>query len=574
MAQNPDAGPLKRALDECRPLFAGALVFSLVINLLGLAVPIYSMQVFDRVLSSSSRETLMMLSLIVVGAVVFSGLLTALRSTVFAQISRWLDDRLSGEVVHKTIALSLKRPNIGAQPLRDLGAIRGFIASPTLGSILDAPWAVLFFIALFMINTTIGLVVAGASLVLLGLAIVAQRAPSKLQAASGDAQVKSMQAFEAVVRNAEVVQAMGMGDTATRAWRKHNDANLEKSYEAGNLATVISNSTKTFRMGLQILVTGLGAWLVIHGQMSMGAIIAVNMLTCKALAPFDAAVAIYQGWTNVKKAHGRLEAVFEYDQKTTDKLELPQPQGALSAMSIGYQDPTSKRWLLKQVSLDAPAGSAVGVIGPSGSGKTTLSRLLVGVLSPSKGRVNLDGAGLDQWRADQLAPAIGYLPQDIELFGGTIAENIARMDDQAEDDAIVEAAQLAQVHDFIVSLPEGYQTDIGERGAALSAGQRQRIGLARCFYGTPKVVVLDEPNSNLDTQGENALVQALLNAKERGITTLMVTHRPALLQHVDQIVVLKDGEVALNGTAQEVLAKLSGQNNKDIRPLRRKQGAA
>ena len=572
MAQNPEPGPFKRALDECRPLFAGALVFSLIINLLGLAVPIYSMQVFDRVLSSSSRETLLMLSLIVVGAVIFSGLLTALRSTVFAQISRWLDDRLSGELVHKTIALSLRRPKIGAQPLRDLGAVRGFIASPTLGSILDAPWATLFFIALFMINTTIGLVVAGASLILLGLAVLAQRAPSRLYAASGDARVKSMQEFESVVRNAEVVQAMGMEETATRAWRKYNDANLEKSYEAGNLGTVISNSTKSFRMGLQILVTGLGAWLVIHGQMSMGAIIAVNMLTGKALAPFDAAVPIYQGWTNVKKAHGRLAVVFEYDDKAEERIELPRPKGVLTVASIGYQDPTSKKWLLKQVSMDVPAGNAVGIIGPSGSGKTTLSRLLVGVLSPSKGRVNLDGAGLNQWRSDQLTQAVGYLPQDIELFAGTIAQNIARMNEKADDASVIEAAQLAQVHEFIISLPEGYQTEIGERGAALSAGQRQRVGLARCFYGSPKILVLDEPNSNLDTQGEQALVQALLNAKSQKITTLMVSHRPALLHHVDTIMVLKDGEVSLEGPAQGVLAKLAGQN-KDVTPLRREQGA-
>ena len=559
---------VKVALKECRPLFIGAFLLSLFINLLGLAVPIYSMQVLDRVLSSGSKNTLVMLTLIVAASVVFSGLITALRSITFTQVSRWIDDRLSTEIVHKTIGLALRRPSIGAQPLRDLNVVRGFIASPTFGSLLDAPWAIIFFVVLFLINTTIGYVVAGAAIVLLGLAILAQKFPSKLVASSGDAQVKSMQAFETVVRNAEVVRAMGMEDAATRMWREQNDKTLEDGYKAGNIGTVISNSTKTFRMGLQIIITGLGAWLVINEQMTMGAIIAVNMLTGKALAPFDAAVAIYQGWTNVKKAHKRLLAVFEFEEATERNLELPAPTGAVSVSNASYQDPKSKRWLLKSVSLDFPAGSSAGIIGPSGSGKTTLARLLVGVKKPTSGQVTLDNASLDQWQPHQFAEAVGYLPQDIELFSGTVAENIARMQSGVEDESIVTAAQMAEVHDFILGLPNGYQTDIGENGSALSAGQRQRIALARCFFGAPKVIVLDEPNSNLDTEGEQALVQAMHNAREKGITVLVVAHRPALLHHVDQIAVLKGGEVALTGPAKEVLEKLSA-GNKSVQPLRR-----
>ncbi|WP_371169766.1 type I secretion system permease/ATPase [Aliiroseovarius sp. 2305UL8-7] len=559
--------PVKAALKECRPLFIGALVFSLVINLLSLAVPIYSMQVLDRVLSSGSKNTLIMLTIIVVASVVFSGLITGLRSVVFTQISRWLDDKLSTEIVHKMIALSLRRPNIGTQPMRDLGTVRNFIASPTMGSMLDAPWAIIFFVVLYLINTTIGVVVTISAIVLLGLAILAQRAPSRLLASSGDAQVKSMQALESVVRNAEVVRAMGMTASATRVWREQNDGTLDAGYRAGNIGTIITNSTKTFRMGLQILITGLGAWLVINGKMSMGAIIAVNMLTGKALAPFDASVSIYQGWTNIKKAHKRLSAVFEFEDQSGPRLELPEPKGAISLRNAAYQDMGSKRWLLRGISLEFPAGSLVGVIGPSGSGKTTLARLLVGVRRPTSGTAALDGASLDQWRPDQLATAIGYLPQDIELFSGTVAENIARMDVEAEDAAIVDAAKSAEVHEFILGLPDGYQTDIGANGAALSGGQRQRIALARCFYGNPKVLVLDEPNSNLDTEGEQALVQSLMNAKSRGITTVIVAHRPALLHHVDRIVVLKAGEVALEGPAKGVLEKLAG-NNQSVQPLK------
>ena len=558
---------LGSALKECRPLFLGAILLSLVINLLGLAVPLYSMQVLDRVLSSGSKSTLTMLSIVVVGAIVFSGLITALRSITFTQISRWLDDKISTEIVHKSIGLALKRPNIGAQPLRDLNTIRSFIASPTLGSLLDAPWAIIFFVVLYMINTTIGVVVTISALILLGLAILTQRIPAKLVASTGDAQVKSMQALESVLRNAEVVRAMGMATSATKAWRAQNDRSLEDGYTAGNIGTVITNFTKTFRMGLQILTTGLGAWLVINGQMSMGAIIAVNILTGKALAPFDAAVSIYQGLTNVKKARKRLEAVFDFDERSAEQIELPEPKGALSLSGVGYQEPQTKRWILKAIDLSCDAGSSLGVIGPSGSGKTTLSRLLVGVKEPSTGNIRLDGGVLDQWRMDQRAEAIGYLPQDIELFSGTISENIARMMDGAEDSAIVAAAQQAEVHEFILSLPDGYQTDIGENGSALSAGQRQRIALARCFFGNPKVLILDEPNSNLDTEGEQALVQALLNAKERAVTVIIITHRPSLLHHVDNIAVLRDGEVIHQGAAKEVLEKMAARNT-SVKPLK------
>ncbi|MCO6181035.1 type I secretion system permease/ATPase [Ciceribacter sp. RN22] len=558
---------VKVALKECRPLLIGALALSLAINLLSLALPLYSMQVFDRVLSSGSLDTLTMLTLIVIASVLFSSLLTVLRTVAFSQVSRWLDDRISGALVEKMIALSLHRPNIGTQPLRDLGTVRSFIASSAVASILDAPWAVVFFIVLYVINTTIGITVTIAAAILLCLAVLAQKAPSKLLGSASEAQVRSVQSLDAVIRNAEIVRAMGMTGSVTRIWREQNEKSLEDGYKAGNLGTLISNSTRTYRMGLQILISGLGAWLVINGNMSMGAIVAVNTLTGKALAPFDAAVPIYQGWTGIKKAHKRLLPVFEFEDSAARNLELPAPVGALKLSNVSFQEPSSKRWLLKALSLDFPAGSAIGVIGPSGSGKTTLCRLLVGVKSPTTGQVKLDGASLDQWKPEQLASAVGYLPQDVELFSGSVADNVARMRNNAEDQAIVRAAQLAEVHEFILGLPNGYQTDIGLNGASLSAGQRQRVALARCFFGHPKLLVLDEPNSNLDTEGEQALVQAMLNAKREGITVIVVAHRPTLLHHVDQIVVLKSGEVAMQGPAKEVMEALAG-TNKSVQPLK------
>lgn len=553
--EQPNA--VKAALYECRPLIFGALMLSFVINMLGLAVPIFSMQVLDRVLSSGSKNTLIMLTSIAIAAVVFSGLLTALRSTVFAQISRWLDDKIASNLVHQTIELAVARPSVGSQPARDLGTVRAFISSQTIGSILDAPWAIIFFIVLYMINVTIGLIITIAAIILLILAFLAQKVPSRLIAAAGDAQIRSIQSLDFVVRNAEVVKAMGMSVAATNRWRELNETSIEKGYHAGNLGTVISNLTKTLRMGLQIAITAVGAWLVINGQMSMGAIIAVNMLAGKALAPFDAAVAIYQGTTNTKKAYDRLKAVFKTQAENDRRVELPEPKGKVSVINLTYQHPVTKQILLKNISFEISSGKSIGIIGPSGGGKTTLARMLVNILSPSSGSVSLDGARLDQWQRAQLAAAIGYLPQDIELFTGTIAQNIARMEPEANDEDIVAAAQAAEVHEFILSLPAGYQTDVGPNGANLSGGQRQRIALARCFYGAPKLIVLDEPNSNLDTNGEQALVQAMLNAKQLEISMVIVAHRPALLHHVDQILVLKGGEVALAGDAKDVLDKIA-----------------
>lgn len=558
---------IRAAFKECRLLLLGAFGISFLINMLTLAVPIFTMQVFDRVLSSGSFNTLWMLTLIVIFALVFGGVLTLLRTAVFAQVSRWLDDKIAPVLVAKTISLSLLRPNIGAQPLRDLAAVRGFVSSPTLGHILDAPWAIIFFAVLFIINTTVGIVVTISALILLVLAVIAQKAPSKMLAESGDAQVHSMQSLDAIVRNAEVVQAMGMTEAATRFWKNANEMHQDASYRASILGASISNFTRSFRMGLQVLITALGAYLVINGQMSMGSIIAVNILTGKALAPFDAAVAIYQAIVSLRKSNERLCVVFDTELRASDNLVLPDPTGAVRVDAVSYKEPLSGRMLLKGVSVDIAAGSCVGIIGPSGSGKTTLSRLLTGVMQPSSGLVQLDSASLDQWNSAQLAAAIGYLPQDVELFSGTVAENIARMQANAGDEDVVAAAKLAEVHEFILGLPDGYQTDIGDKGAALSAGQRQRVALARCFFGNPKLIVLDEPNSNLDTEGELALVRAMLNAKEKGITFVLIAHRPQLLHHADQIAVLKEGAVVLQGKARDVLEKLAGAN-KTVLPLR------
>ncbi|MEM8794322.1 MAG: type I secretion system permease/ATPase [Pseudomonadota bacterium] len=560
--------PLRTAFEECRPLLWGAFAFGLFIALLMVAVPIYSLQVLDRVLSSGSYDTLIMLTIVVAGAIVFMGLLQGLRSLIFSQIGRWLDDRLSSDLVTKTVKLSVYKRDLGTQPVRDLGTVRGFVTSPHLANLFDAPWAVIFFAVIYFIHPWLGAAVTVGALILLVLAIIAERVPSRSARAANDNQVKAMQALDQLVRNAEVIQSMGLMDRASRKWRAFNQDSLEKGFTVANISTVIAQSTRSLRLAIQVLVTALGAYFVLQSELTAGGMIAVSILTGRALAPFDAAVGIYQGFVNARRAAARLLEMEEAAPLAPRTMELPEPKGALTVFKATYEEPVSKRWLLRGVNIEIEPGEALGIIGPSGSGKTTLARLLVGVLEPSTGAIRLDGAALQQWDPDQRGAAIGYLPQSVELFDGTIAENIARLDPEADDKAVVKAAQTAMVHEAILGFPQGYHTEIGPGGSLLSAGQRQRIALARCFYGEPKLVVMDEPNSNLDTDGEIAFVQALARAKERGITTVTVAHRPSVLQSVDKLLVLQGGEAKMFGPAQEIMQTLA-ENARNVAPIRK-----
>ena len=560
MHNNKKISSIKAALIERRFLFWGALGFSLFVNLLMLAVPIYSMQVLDRVLSSGSIDTLLMLTIIVAISLFFMGFLQALRDMVFSQIGRWLDERLSIEIAQKTIDVAIHRPNIGSQPMRDFGVIKGFITSPALGQIFDAPWAIIYFIVIFLIHFQLGIAVVLGAVILLVLALMAEKLPKEAATMANDEQIKSMQVLDSIVRNAEVVRSMGLAKFATQRWYKFHRATLEYNFSASNFNTVISNSTRTFRMALQVALTGLGAWFVIDGQMSAGGIIAVSILSSKALAPFDTAVSIYHSWTGVKKSYKRLAEIDKQVITSQSAVLLPAPKGHLILDKITYQDHDNHRWLLRGINITIEPGKSIGIIGLSGSGKTTLARLIVGVLIPSSGYVRLDGASLGQWNQEQLGSFIGYLPQSVELFSGTLSENIARLEKNADDQSIVKAAQIACVHEAILRFPQGYQTDIGTNGAFLSAGQRQRIGLARCFFGEPKLVVLDEPNANLDSEGEQALEQCLLNAKSSGITTVTIAHRISILKKADKILVLHGGEAKLFGPTDEILGKLSNSN--------------
>ncbi|WP_299482094.1 type I secretion system permease/ATPase [uncultured Roseibium sp.] len=559
---NGSENSVRAAIRECRSLFWTAFWFGLFINLMILAVPLFSLQVLDRVLSSGSFETLSMLLIAAGIALVFMGIMRGLRAMIFTHLSRWLDDRLSGDILEKTVRLSLQSSKFGSQPLRDLGTVRNFISSPHLTNLFDAPWSIIYFIAIYFIDIRLGLTVTVGAIALFLLAIIAERLPAGSLSAANDEQVKAMQSLDSILRNAEVVKAMGLLTHASGKWRNLNQNHLQHSFVASNIATVISQLTRVLRLSMQVIVVFFGAILAINNEISPGSIIAVAILTGRALSTFDAAAPMYKSLVGLRKALKRLLSLDEMTKSANQTIRMPEPKGRVSLEGVSFISSANERKILNTVDIDIQPGEAVGVIGPSGSGKTTMARLLVGVLTPTTGAVRLDGAVLDQWDPHQLGETIGYLPQDVELFEGTIAENIARLDPEADDLAVIEAARNAMVHETILSFPQGYHTQIGTNGSLLSAGQRQRVALARCFYGNPKLMVMDEPNSNLDGEGESSFVKAIDRAKDLGITSITIAHRQSVLQSVDRVLVLEGGEISLFGPTREVMEQLAENDDK------------
>lgn len=548
--------PIAACLWQCRGLIGIAVLFGFGINLLMLAVPLYSMQVFDRVLSSGSQETLVFLSLIVVVCLVFTSMLQALRELLLTQTGRWIEDHLQDTVFRATAETSVVQPGIGAQPLRDLATVKGFVSSMAFVAAVDAPWAPIYFICVYIISIPIGVALSLSACVFIALALAAHYLPKSASERSGQLQTQALQTFDAMLRNAEITKAMGLVRNASQRWKDENCAAVEAAFSATNLGTLIGTVTRGLRTGLQLFLTGFSAWLVLSGHLSSGAIIAVSTLAGKALAPFDSAVSIHHGWSGFKLAYRRLVDIVSIAQHEPPKIRLPAPSGILSVESLSWQERQGQRWILRGVTFHLDAGCSLAVIGPSGSGKTTLARLLVGLMRPTIGHVRLDHAALEQWPPEQLGEAIGYLPQDVQLFSGTVAQNIARLDRNPDSDGVVAAAVMAGIHDLVLHLPHGYQTDIGVNGRTLSAGQRQRIALARCFYGHPKLMVLDEPNASLDREGEHALALALERAKKAGITTITISHRTRLLRQMDRILLLTAGEVRAYGAPSNILPKL------------------
>jgi PrtD family type I secretion system ABC transporter len=528
-----------------------------MINVLMLTGSFFMLQVYDRVLPSRSVPTLVGLAILATALYVFQGALELIRSRVNVRIGAHLDNTLSSRVYDALVRLPLKTrgDGDGLQPLRDLDYVRSFLSSGGPSAFFDLPWLPIYLGICFIFHFWIGVTALAGSLVLIALALLTElrmREPTKEAARFATTRTALAAAGR---RNAEVLRAMGMGRRVGDRWSETNRSYLAANERASDVASGLGGISKVFRTILQSAVLGVGAYLVIYQESTAGIIIASSILTSRALAPVELAIANWKGFVAARQGAQRLHQLLTLLPAEEEPMRLPPPKTVLSVENIAVLPPGGEKLVVHDVSFELKNGHGLGIIGPSGSGKSSLARALVGVWQPLRGSIRLDSAALHQWSSETLGQHIGYLPQDVELFDGTVASNIARFDVNAKPEAIVAAAQAAGVHDLILSLPAGYGTRIGELGMAISAGQRQRIALARALFGDPFLVMLDEPSSNLDAEGEQALTQAILNVRARGGILIVIAHRPQALAGVDHVLVMYDGKMQTFGSKDEVLKK-------------------
>jgi ATP-binding cassette subfamily C protein len=546
------------ALRTCRNAFIGVGVMSCMINLLYLTGSLFMLEVYDRVLPSRSVPTLVGLAILAGGMYMAQGVLDLIRSRILGRIGTALDESLNSRVFDTIVRLPLMvgSRNEGLQPLRDLDNVRSFLSSMGPGAFFDLPWLPFYLAICFAFHVMIGLTALVGAIILVSLTVVTEymsRTPAReatgLAARRNDLAATSR-------RNAEVLVAMGMSGRLNKRWTDANQSYLAGNQRASDITGGLGAIAKVLRMTLQSAVLAVGAYLVIHQEATAGIIIAGSILSARALAPVDLAIAHWKSFVAARQSWHRLNRLLEQMPVRPTQMLLQPPVKSLSVEGVSIVPPGDQKVIVQEVTFALEAGNGLGVIGPSGSGKSSLVRALVGVWQPLRGKVRLDGAAIDQWSSDVLGRHIGYLPQDVELFAGSVAQNICRFDPQASSDAIIAAAKEAGVHQMIIKMRDGYDTQIGEQGTALSAGQAQRVGLARALYGDPFLIVLDEPNSNLDTEGDEALTRAIRAARERGAIVVVVAHRPIGIEAVDQLIVLKDGRVQAFGPKDTVLGQV------------------
>jgi ATP-binding cassette subfamily C protein len=549
---------LGEALRACRSAFIGVGVMSCMINLLYLTGSIFMLEIYDRVLPSRSVPTLVGLVILAGGLYIAQGILDLIRGRILARIGTSLDEALSGRVFETVVRLPLIAGgrNEGLQPLRDLDNIRSFLSSMGPGAFFDLPWLPFYLAICFAFHVLIGLTALAGAIILVTLTILTEfmtRRPAReamtLAARRNDLATASR-------RNAEVLVAMGMSGRLTKRWGVANEKYLAGNQRTSDVAGGLGATAKVMRMTLQSAVLAVGAYLVIHQEATAGVIIAGSILSARALAPVDLAIAHWKGFVAARQSWHRLNGLLGSLPAQDAPTRLQAPSKRMSVESVSIVAPGSQRVIVQDVTFVLEAGNGLGVIGPSGSGKSSLVRALVGVWQPVRGKVRLDAAALDQWSSDVLGRHVGYLPQDVELFAGSVAQNICRFDPDAISENIIAAAKEAGVHEMIVKMPEGYDTQVGEQGVSLSAGQAQRVALARALYGEPFLIVLDEPNSNLDTEGDEALTRAVRAARERGAIVVVVAHRPIGIEAVDMLLVLKDGRMQAFGPKDQVLGQV------------------
>jgi PrtD family type I secretion system ABC transporter len=547
---------MRKILSEIKPYFLPLAAFSFGMHMLLLAPSIYMLMVYDRVLTSRSLETLTVLTFGTVVALLLNLALEVARSRLLSLVGMAVERALGPTVLDAILVRAARSGQLGQTgELRDVAQIKGFLSGIGATALLDAPWLPIYLIVIFMFHPAMGACAVVGMIIMLGMGWLSERV-TKPRVERSMVQARSVNHYmESGLRNAEVINVLGMGGTLTKQWGFRNDELLRLQWELTTVSTWIQGSGRFIRQALQVAMMAVGAYLVLHDNAAPGVMMAATMILGRLLQPMESLLAGWKGFVEVRSASQRIATLLKVHVSPDAPMALPAPQGKLTIDRVVYGVRMGDKAIIKGVSLGLEAGESLAIIGPSGAGKSTLARLMVGLLRPQGGVVRIDETDMAQWPRDALGPHIGYVPQDVELFACSVAENIARLG-ALDGASVVAAARQAQVHDMISKLPEGYATQLGEGGMSVSAGQRQRIALARALYGNPRLLVMDEPNSNLDTEGEHALSKVMATLKAQGVTQVIVTHRPNLLNVVDKVLVLREGQVEMFGPRDEVLSKV------------------
>jgi PrtD family type I secretion system ABC transporter len=556
-AQKHSRGEIAAVLLASRAAFASTALFSCLVNILMLTGPLFMLQVYDRVLTSGSVPTLVTLTGIVIALYAYYGFLEYLRARILVRIGRRVEEKLRDRVFDSMAEHALRRTQgIGGQPINDLATIRQFLSGQGPFAFLDMPWVPIYLLVIFLMHWLLGVAAVIAAIVIFILAVWSEKATRGPLAEANAAMVKSSIMTDESRRNSEALHSLGMRGAIRKKWSDVQQLALDHQTVANDVGGSLSAASRVLRLMVQSGILALGAYLALQHEISAGSMIAASIIMGRALAPVEQAVASWQQFLGFRKAIERLGNILASVPAVANRMKLPAPSGKLEVENLIVQMPGTEKPVLHGITFTVEPGKGIGVIGPTGAGKSTLARALVGVMPITRGTVRLDGATHDQRDIDEAGKLIGYLPQDIQLFDGTAAQNIARFDVNADPAKIVQAAQLANVHDLIMRLPKGYDTPLGENGARLSAGQRQRVALARCLFGDPVLFVLDEPNSNLDAEGEAALDRAIRVSMERGASVVVIAHRPSALASIQQILVLSEGRTVALGPRDDILKRV------------------
>ena len=556
---NDNAGPdeISEVYKASRSTLIAAAVFSCMVNILMLTGPLFMLQVYDRVLASGSVPTLVALIIIVAALYAYYGFLEFLRARLMVRLGRRVEEKLRGRVFDAVTTHALRRtPGVGSQPLNDLATIRQYLSGQGPFAFFDMPWMPFYLGIIFLMHWLLGVAALAAAITIFMLAVWSERATRGPLQEAMKSTVKAAVMTDEGRRNAEALYSLGMTGTMRQRWVDIQQVALDHQTIANDAGGMLGASSRVLRLFIQSGILALGAYLAILGQISPGAMIAASIIMSRALAPVEQAVANWQQFLGFRKARERLGQALRIVPRDKALMKLPPPAGRLAVENLTVMLPGVEKPLLQGLTFSVEPGEGIGVIGPTGAGKSTLARALVGIIVPTRGHVRFDGATLDQRDPDELGAMIGYLPQDVQLFDGSAAQNISRFRPDANPDDIVAAAKLANVHDLIMRLPDGYNTPLGENGARLSTGQRQRVALARALYGEPKLMVLDEPNSALDAEGEAALDFAIRQAMARGAAVVVIAHRPSALAAIPKMMVLADGKTAALGPRDEIMRKV------------------